>query len=215
MSPKGDGYIRWYCKHCGQRLKIKDTYEGGNVIRCPSCKQLVNVPLANIDAIAEGTDMEETGMPGQLQLDRDKLLRRLSGKGEKADGPGSPGATPSLRSERWDVEAAFGRIEELDLLASAVNRVEQETMGEVQRAYRDKGLDARERGRLVEEAGQHRMEELENLVKVRLATVRRKMQPLSTKDRNLNPSERKQLRKLRRAEEAIRLYGRHVLGAEV
>ncbi|MFO8006676.1 MAG: hypothetical protein R6V05_02975 [Candidatus Brocadiia bacterium] len=214
MAAKDDGYVRWHCKHCGQRLKIRKTYEGGNVIRCPSCKRLVNVPLANIDAIAETTEMEETGMPGQLQLDRDKLLRRLSGKGEKADGPGSPGATPSLRSEKWDAEAAFGRIEELDLLASAINRIEQETMGEIQRAYRDKALGARERAQMVQEAGEHRIEELEQLVKARLATVRRKMQPLRSKDRNLNPSERRELRKLQRAEEAIGFYGKHVLGVE-
>ena len=98
---KDDGYIRWRCKACGQRLKVKKTYEGGDVMPCPRCGEIVNVPMGNIEAIAKGTEMAETGDPGRLNVDRELLMKRLRGD-EKATGPGSVGRS------HWTSDRARG-----------------------------------------------------------------------------------------------------------
>ena len=90
---KDDGFIRWRCKGCGQRLKVKETHEGGDVMPCPRCGEIVNVPMGNIAEIAKGTEMAETGDPGRLNVDPELLMKRLRGD-EKAEGPGSAGGAP-------------------------------------------------------------------------------------------------------------------------
>ncbi|MHC4592964.1 MAG: FmdB family zinc ribbon protein [Planctomycetota bacterium] len=91
MSQKGDGYVRFRCRACGQRLKVRDTMEGGDVIPCPKCGASVNVPLANLEAIAKQADMEETGQPGRLNVDPELLMKRLRGEGEEASERGRRG----------------------------------------------------------------------------------------------------------------------------
>lgn len=215
MLQKNDGYIRWRCKSCGQILKVKDTYDGGNVIRCPKCRQPVNVPMGNLEAIAEATDMEETGKPGQIQLDPHKLIEHLEGTGEKADGPGSRGSTPSLRDGPWSAQAVFGRIEELDQLGSAITRINQETMGEVQRLYRKEGLNSNQRARQIEESAKHRRRQLNDLLTLRIQEITRKITPLENRREKLNMAELKELDRLQRVVEALRFYGRYVLGVDV
>lgn len=215
MAEKSDGYIRFRCKRCNKRLKVRETYEGGNVIKCPSCGATVTVPLVNIEAIAESTDMEETGNPGQIQLDAERLIEQLKRKGGSEEGPGSEGATPSLREGPWSPDEKFGRLEELDDLLSGVQRFHQETAGAVQRLYRDKKTKPGQRADFVRDAGEHHREKLKQFVEGRLETLRQKIVPLEDRHERLRADQLDYLEKLRRAREAIRFYARYVLGVDV
>jgi hypothetical protein len=210
MAAKNDGYIRWRCKSCGQKLKVKDTYEGGSVIQCPRCRATVNVPMGNIEAIAAGADIPETGTPGRLQIDPKKLKEALEG-GKKSVGPGSAGSTPSVR---WDSQAAFARIEQLDHLVAAAAKIDQDVMGQFQRLFRSTDLSPERRRELAEDAARGRREELGRLVANRLTGIRFQLDPLEGA-RNLNRSELTTRERLQRAIEAIELYSRYVLGLDV
>lgn len=210
-----DGYIRWRCKNCGQKLKVKESYEGGNRIRCPKCGQPTTVPLANLDAIAAGTDMEETGDPGQLQLDPDRLIKQLRGEDEESEGPGSAGSKPSLRDKKWSPGKAFGRIEEVDDLVTAVNKINQETAGEVQRLYRDSDLKPGKRAQEMENAGKYRRDRLREILEIRLETIQDKLRPLDEGHERLTQTQLNERDRLRQAYEAVRFFGRYILGIDV
>jgi DNA-directed RNA polymerase subunit RPC12/RpoP len=214
MAQKDDGYVRFRCRSCGQKLKVRRTYEGGNVVPCPRCGTQVNVPLANLEAIAEGADMPETGQPGRINVDPDLLMKRLRGEDEQRSGPGSVGGAPTLREAPWSPDAAFGRIKELDQLGAALAKLDGELIGEFQRIYRNKELQPREREEQVRDAAEGRAADQSELLANRLAALRRQMRSLETGHERLNRSELQHLERLKRAQEAIRLYGRHVLGLE-
>jgi hypothetical protein len=214
MAEKDDGYVRFRCKNCHQKLKIRKTFEGGNIIPCPRCGTEVTVPLANLDAIAAGADLPETGQPGRLNVDPELLLKRLKGEEEGPSGPGSVGGPPTLR-KGWSPGTAFGRVKELDQIAAAVVKINDDAMGQIQRAFREEGLSAEEREAHVREAASGRMRDLQELVERRLQAIRQQLGPYAARQDNLAPPEREHKERLERAQEVIRLYGRHVLGVEV
>ncbi len=214
MAEKDDGYIRWRCKACGQRLKVKRSREGGDVMPCPKCGEMVNVPLSNLEAIAKGTEMAETGEPGRLHIDPELLRKRLASEGEKAEGPGSAGAAPTIRREGWSAQAAFGRIQELDQLAAGVAKVDQDVMGQIQRVYRGGELTKEDRHEQIKDAAQHRREEVQKLVQSRLTALQQQLKSLESQQQRLNRSELDHLARLKKASEAIMLYSCYVLGVE-
>ncbi|MHC4789170.1 MAG: hypothetical protein ACYS8K_08230 [Planctomycetota bacterium] len=214
-AKKDDGYIRFRCRACGQKLKVRKTMEGGDVMPCPKCGTSVNVPMANLEAIAKATDMPETGQPGRLNVDPDLLMRRLQGEGGKAEGPGSLGGPPTLRQGAWSSQAAFGRVQEVDQLGAALTEIEQDAMGQVQRVFRDADLDEGQREEQVKEAGRIRREDARQLLQRRLAGLRGQLQRLQSGGDRLTPPQEAHLARLRRAAEAIRLYGRYMLGIDV
>jgi len=58
---KDDGYVRFRCKMCGKRLKVReDKTGGGHVIPCPRCGELVTVPLVALDEDIQDA-IEEAG----------------------------------------------------------------------------------------------------------------------------------------------------------
>jgi DNA-directed RNA polymerase subunit RPC12/RpoP len=208
-----DGYIRWRCKSCGQKLKVKESYEGGNVINCPRCWATVTVPLSNIDAIAEGSELEETGEPGRIKIDRDKLMSVLEEREERAREPGSAGSTPSVQSVSWDLEAAFGRVRELDQFVSTVRKIDQEVVGEIQRLYRNPDLQPETRYRRIREAARGRLEEIKDLLQHRLGALAVKLDRLE--GRHQTKARDTDIQKTELAIEALKLYTRFVLGIKV
>jgi hypothetical protein len=214
MAQKDDGYIRFHCKSCGKRLKVRETYEGGNVVPCPKCGAPVTVPLGNLEAIAEGTDMEETGMPGRLNVDPDLLRKRLSGEeDEQRQGPGSIGGPPSLKGGGWSPQAAFGRVRELDSLSAALTQIEQEAMGQLQRAFRNTELSDEEREQQAREAGRNRLQDIRELLSSRLSAIRQQIQTLKARGSG-SPGDRAELERLQRARRAVQLYARYILRAD-
>ena len=213
MPEKSDGFIRWRCKSCNQKLKVKDTFEGGNVIQCPRCGASVNVPMANIEAIAADADMPETGMPGRMQIDREKLMRALKGDEVKEPGtPGTSGSAPSLRD--WDA-TGFSRIEALSQLSASLIKTDEATMGEVQRLFRNRELGPRERAAQIRQAGDARRADIKRLVQNRLAGLRMQVAHLEGSRERLGPGERTDLERLTLAVEALELYTKHILGIEL
>jgi len=212
MAEKDDGYIRWRCKACGQRLKVKKTWEGGDVMPCPKCGEMVNVPLSNLEAIAKGADMAETGKPGRLHIDPELLRKRLGSEREKAAGPGSVGGAPTIRQEAWSAQAAFGRIHELDQLAASVAKTDQDVMGQIQRIYRSGDVAKEQRHEQIKDAARQRRRELQELVNNRLTALRQQVESLESQQQRLSRSELDHLARLKRAAEAIMLYSHYVLG---
>ncbi len=215
MTEKSDGYIRWRCKSCNQKLKVSENYEGGNVIQCPRCGASVNVPMANIDAIAAGADMPETGQPGRLHIDREKLMDSLQGDRRDPKAPGSVGSSPSVRDGGWNPTTAFGRLDQLDQLAASLVKIEQATMGDVQRIFRNPELDARQREAQVQSSAESRRREIQRLVRDSLAGMRLKISQMEGVRSKLMRSQIVELERLTRAVEALELYTRHVLGVEI
>ena len=215
MAKKNDGYIRFRCRNCDKRLKVKDTVEGGNVISCPSCGAAVTVPMANLEAIAEGTAMEETGLPGRLNVDPELLRKRLSGEDEARSGPGSVGGPPTLHQGEWNPMSAFGRIVELDQLAAAIIKVNDDMMGQVQRLFRKADQSPEDREQEVKVAAERRQDELRKLFESRLLTVRHRAHRLQAMEHRLSRAEMDDLVRSKAAAEALELYARYVYGIEV
>jgi predicted RNA-binding Zn-ribbon protein involved in translation (DUF1610 family) len=215
MAQKSDGYIRWRCKSCNQKLKVRDTYEGGNVIQCPRCGASVNVPLINIEAIAAGADMPETGQPGRLHIDREKLMDALQGDHRDPDAPGTVGSSPSVHRGNWDPATAFGRLDQLDQVAASLVKIDQNVMGEVQRVFRNPDLGPAERQAQVQGAAETRRSEIRRLVQDRLAGMRLQISQMEGVRSKLMRSQLVELERLVLAVEALELYTRHVLGVEL
>jgi len=215
MADRSDGYIRWRCKSCNQRLKVSVNYEGGNVIQCPRCGASVNVPMANIDAIAAGADMPETGSPGRLHIDREKLMDALQGDRRDPNAPGAVGSTPSVREGAWNSATAFSRLDQLDQLAASLLKIDQTTMGEVQRAFRNPNLGAEEREAQVRRIAEGRRRDIQRLLQDRLAGMQLKISQMEAERSKLMRSQIVELEQLTRSVEALELYTRHVLGIEL
>jgi len=215
MAEKDDGYVRFRCRACGQRLKVRKTSEGGTVIACPHCGASVNVPIVNLEAIAAATDMPETGQPGRLNLNPELLRKRLRGEDEERSGPGSVGGPPTLREGKWSAESAFGRIQELDQLAAALSKVEEDAMGQVQRIYRNRDLSAAQRDEQVKDVAALRLRDLREMLANRLAGLRRQINSLDVQRERLERGQRDQLERLKLGAEAIQVYARHILGVDL
>lgn len=214
MAKTDDGYIRFRCRTCGKRLKVKDTIEGGNVVPCPGCGAAVTVPMGNLEAIAEGTAMPETGQPGRLNVDPELLRKRLKGEGEQREGPGSVGGPPTLRQGAWNPVTAFGRITELDQIAAALVKIDEDLMGQIQRLYRKEDQSAEDRELEIKVAGERRRDEIRQLLQNRLQHARQQLRRLESMEHRLGRGEMDQLQRLRMAVEAMELYARYVHDVE-
>ena len=172
-------------------------------------------PLSNLEAVAEGTAMDETGDPGRLNVDPELLMKRLRGDDEKRDGPGSVGGGPSLRGGAWDPAAAFGRLTELDQVQAAVAKIDEDVMGQIQRLYRQKDRTAQDREEEVRVAGERRRDEIRQMLLNRVQTARFQVRRLESMENRLERTDRDTLHRLRRALEAMELYARHVHGLDL
>jgi len=214
VAKTDDGYIRFRCRTCGKRLKVKDTIEGGGVMPCPRCGAAVTVPMGNLEAIAEGTAMPETGQPGRLNVDPELIRKRLAGEDEQREGPGSVGGAPTLHQQSWSPLTAFGRITDLDQIAATIVKIDEDLMGQIQRLYRKEDQSAEDRELEIKVAGERRREEISQLLRNRLQHARQQMRRLEAMEHRLGRGEMDQLQRLRIAVEAMELYARYVHDVE-
>jgi len=215
MAKEDDGYIRFQCKQCGQRLKIRSDREGGGVMQCPRCGASVNIPMANIQEIAKGAEMAETGQPGRLNVNPDLLMKRLRGEDGKKTGPGSRGGAPTLRDGPWNASAAFSRDVHLDQLVAALTKIDQEVLGQIQKLYRERGLGPEERALQFEVIGDRRRNEIRDLLSNRLFILQQEIRTMEAQRDRLMRSDLERLEALKLAHQALTLYGQHVLGVQV
>ena len=207
---KNDGYIRWRCKQCGQRLKVREDREGGEVMPCPRCGALTNIPLSNIDAIAQASEMEETGMPGRLNVKKEILKERLTQEG----GPASLGGPPTLKQDKWSIQAAFGRIGELDEILSSLRKSDEDFMGQIQRLYRDPDVEQDERRDEVKKASEERRKEVVHAFQSRMQAMDRRIRSMEGMMQRLGREEMDELARLKRAFEAVRLAAGFAFGVK-
>ncbi len=209
MADRDDGYVRFQCRQCGQRLKVRSDREGGDVLQCPRCGSMVNVPLANIEEIAKGADMEETGQPGRLNVKADLLLERLRMKGPQ-DGEQRAGGPPSLRETKFGATASFSRLSELDQLAASVSKIDQEMIGQLQRLFRERGLKPEDREVQFEGIAERRKREIEQLLKNRLFGLKQEVRALDAQRERLERRQRQELEAKKMALEALQLCAKYV-----
>jgi hypothetical protein len=213
---KGDGYVRFSCRSCGKRLKVKDKGKGGEVIPCPRCGAAVSVPLLNVAAIArppKEDELLEPELEEVFHIDPDRLMERFDPQKLTEDGlPGSEGAYPTVKRPAGDAAlGAFDRLNDLDSVASRLHDIDNDTFGQLQRLYRDPELTPRERAAQVAEIGRDRRVEIARVLGRHMRALRSDMAPLLA-HRTLVGPEKAELERLKRNLEALRLYARFVLG---
>lgn len=227
MAGKNDGYIRFQCKACGKRLKVRDKYEGGTVVPCPRCHASVVVPLANLDAIARRhrPDDEDEEWMGRLDVRPDALRERLG----TPDIPFSEAdlARPEWKRRMMAQEApaggptlnlptrAFERIPQLDSLSARIKQIEDECVGDLQRMFRNPDITAEQRARRARELADGRRRDIQRAVEDILAAVRHDLSPLKVSLSRLSRSELKRRETLEAAEEGITLYAQNIYGLDV
>ena len=212
---KDDGYIRFNCRMCGKRLKVRETFEGGDVLPCPKCGSPVSVPIGDLGAMAEAANMAETGAPGKLNVDPERLMAQLRGGDEDRDGPGSAGGPPTVGGAAWSGGTSFARITELDQLSAAIHKVNEDIMGQAQRIYRTADVSPEDREAQMREIGQLRRQDLLKLLKNQLEPMRDNVRRMEAQHQRLSREEWTELDKLKLACEALALYAEHVLGVPV
>ncbi|MHC4592963.1 MAG: hypothetical protein ACYS8L_09760 [Planctomycetota bacterium] len=85
-------------------------------------------------------------------------------------------------------------------------------MGQLQRIFRDQELDEAQREEQVKQAARIRRDEIRQLLEKRLTAIRNRARRLQSGGDRLTPPQQEHLDRLKRAAEAIRAYGRYVLG---
>ena len=122
IEQKDDGYIRFRCKACGKKLKIRTSYEGGNIVSCPRCLASITLPLANLEALVQKGP--EITPKAERKLDPKMLLSSLRQETEAPAADSTAGAAE--RKKAWAPQAGRGTVEELENFREAVQRLDEE-----------------------------------------------------------------------------------------
>jgi len=216
VEQKDDGYIRFHCRMCGKRLKIKKELEGGGTVKCPRCGELVTVPFANLEAIAQAEGLsDDTARKNINRLDPDLLMRQLRGDengGKKGNGAASAGTAPT---RKWTPELTYGTIEALDSLRARLNKIEDDTVGDIQRLLRMREKPRDEILSELDKIAQDRQKEVRDYCRGRLQDLKEKLRALEAHKGVLGPAAVQRLDKLQRSVDALELYLFRVLHLEL
>jgi len=219
-AEKDDGYIRFQCPNCGRRLKMRNTYEGGNVIPCPRCQSMVVTPMGNLDAIVGGQHKGQAEWLNKLNVDPDTVLTRLQAEGVRnvndaeTVGPRPEPGAPVRPSGPIGL-TKLARIKELDQLDAAITKINDESMGRVQKIYREEGLTSSERAEQIKEMADWRKTDLRKAFRSVMTVLRRDLAGLESRSAKLSRAEGQERLRLRAALEAVQLYGRFVHGLDI
>ena len=209
---RADGYIRFRCSQCGQRLKIRDTFEGGVVIPCPNCQASVVTPMANLESITSGAREGEPEWLDQVTVDPAEVRRSFHQKQREEQAAQSPSA--ARKRGFGSAEAAFSRIVELDQLLAAVRGIDDKVMGRIQRLYRKEDTSSSSRAQRIEELAVRRRKDLQDMFKNKLAIIRRELAPLQANHERLGTRDLRRLEGLTLALEAVQLCVRYIYGID-
>ena len=198
MTRKDSGdYVRFRCKACGKRLKVRAEHEGGDIIPCPRCHSPVTVPIANPAAIlgeaASGRPAATIPEPGAETSPADPTVA--------ASGPG-----------RWSPDATLGRLRELDSLRAMVARVDEATVETIQRMLRQPKLERDVILPEVRRIAWQREEAVRAAVSSHRNDVEAKIKEAEGRPGSLTQPAQKRLAMLKRSLAALNLYVRFVLG---
>ena len=202
-----DGYVRFHCRMCGKRLKISKEREGGGAVKCPRCGELVTIPFANLEAIAQAEGLkDDTDRKNISRLDPERLLRQLGDEERKSAEAAAPAP-----SGRWAPELTYGSIEELDLLRARLNKIEDDAVADIQRLLRMREKPRKEVLTELERIAQDRQDQMREFCNERLRDLEEKLRDLEAHKGVLGPAAVQRLDKLQRSVDALHLYLSHVL----
>jgi hypothetical protein len=207
---KRDEYIHFRCKACGKKLRIKTTYEGGNIVSCPRCHSPLTLPLANLQAlVSEGPDIGSATTGSKLDLEI--LMSRLREGHEPA-----PAETPSSEDDRhWSPGAGLSRARELDSLHAMLSRQNNELIERLQKLFRQPNLTQETVSHEMERITAEREEQVRRHVSVHVTELKGKIARLESEQAAATEHGRRRLEQLRKSVLALRTYARFVLGKEV
>jgi len=207
---KDDGYVRFRCKACGQKLKIRKDREGGHVVPCPKCGEMVNVPLANIDALAQDPGLrDDTERKNIGGLNKAKLLSYL------ADDEVGREEERQAAAAAWTGGQRLERIKALDELKGSLKRIHNDSIEKAQSLFRQQRLDDDTTVKEMQTIGaQQRQELMQNLIQTR-DELKRKLELLESVSGGLEKSGKDRIVGLNRSIRGLTLYAKHVLGVEL
>lgn len=213
---KDDGYVRFHCRYCGKRLKVRKGQGGGDVISCPRCGEPVNVPVTNLDDIAGAEELLDGGGQGE-QLDPAQLLRQLK---EEEDQMGEKQKqkqeeqTADTREEprKWRPQRTMGRVDELDHLRNRLNQLEEDAVEDFQRLLQTTGMSREDKLKEIETIAAERRETIREHCRDRLEDLQEKRRKLKESQRTLDARGKQRLRQLDRTIQAVKLYLGRILG---
>ncbi len=214
---KDDGYIRFTCKYCGKRLKVRKEQGGGDTIPCPRCGEPVTVPVTNLEDIAGADEMLDKSKGGESKgLDPGQLLKQLKEEqdqmGEKSEKPGSEHDKDEHQVRKWRPERYLGRVDELDHLRTRLNQIEDDAVEDLQRLLQNKDMSKKDKLREVENIAKERRQKIKNHCKERLDDVKKKRKKLKDREGVLGARAAQRLEQLDRTIQAMRLYLGRILG---
>lgn len=207
---RDDEYVRFRCKACGKRLKVKKTFDGGQLVPCPRCGELVTIPLANIKAISDyEPDFSQTEEQSTDPLDPDSLIAYMKEEGEKkkeeredrAEGP----------RKKWTPQKPAGRIQELNIVLNGLERVEQETVEKLEALFSQSGIPKEEIGRRIETICGERESDMRKLCTERLRGLETMRLKLVAKRGVLPPAGLQRLEEIERTLDALHRYFSQIL----
>jgi len=190
-------YVRFRCKACGKKLKVRAKHEGGDIIPCPRCHSPVTVPIANPAAILEET---ASGRPAAAIPEPDAGT-------SPADPTAAAGGTA-----RWSPDATLGRLRELDSLRAMVARVDERTVDKIQRMLRQPKLERDVILPEVRRIARQREEAIRAAVTSHRNDIEAKIREAEAHPGSLTQPAQKRLAMLKRSLAALNLYVRFVLG---
>jgi len=189
MAKDDQDYVRFRCKACGKKLKVKLVDEGGQIISCPRCRSPVNVPLAGLPADLSG------GAP------------QHEGPGPKAgrEGVEAPVGVP------WVPKVALRHLPDFDKFTAAVEKIDADKIEAVRRLVGEAVPSDEELDLEVRRIGKQQAEEMQGLVLRSAQAMKEKLRELEGPGRPLSTYESLRVRELKASLVLVQAYARHVL----
>jgi len=214
---KDDGYIRFSCRYCGKRMKVRKEQGGGDTIACPRCGEPVTVPVTNLEDIADADELLDKTKGGESKgLDPGQLLQQLKEEqdqmGQKSEKPGKEHEEGRGEVRKWRPERYLGRIDELDHLRTRLNQFEDDAVEDLQRLLQDKEMSKKEKLKEVDNIARERRDKIRNHCRERLDDLKKKRKKLKDREGVLGAKAAQRLDQLNRTIKAMRLYLGRVLG---
>ncbi|MDP6107144.1 MAG: hypothetical protein QGI33_01770 [Candidatus Brocadiia bacterium] len=157
MRVKDDGYVRFRCTGCGKRLKVQVTDEGGHIVMCPRCRSSVNVPLMGPEAERASVSLGngEADLEAAASVVEEPAPRRA----------GNHRASPR-------------RLGALDRFRSAVEQLDDDVLGWMQKLLRQPDLSEADVVREMRAIGDRRASEMRDIALCHLEALRDKQRAL-------------------------------------
>jgi len=206
---EADGYIRFRCKNCFKRLKVKADIAGGDAIPCPFCGNTVVVPFGE----AAQADLEEGPGTAPEPPSRPLPTGHRFGGGKKSKGGGRPlRMRAAAEGPGWrPLIAKRERIKDLDDLHKSLMRIMEESLAQSHAVLLDEKMKVEDRISKLQEIGKKRELSLKKKVIQYRENVRRRLKDMLADPQKMGPTGMKEISELKADAESVDLYTSFVL----